>query len=503
MNETRRQIIPSDSLTGGLSSIFPGALDPDALWIVKRLQKQGHLAYFVGGCVRDLLLGQIPKDFDVATSARPRQIKKIFRNSRIIGRRFRLVHVHFPQGKVVEVSTFRKDPRQESRNAYSEEDLGAEPSEDLPEDLREDEVPTETDEEPGVPNAGSADLLITEDNVFGTEEEDALRRDFSINALFYDVENRRIIDYTGGVEDLERRVLKTIGNAATRLREDPVRILRAVKFATRHDLFLDAKLAAAMAEYHGDLLRSAPPRVCEELLRMLGGANPAKSFEILARLGILWVLFPELSIRPHDESNPRLTRLLRRLQVLGEIDRGQRSYFTANYFSVLLYDSTIENLHSDPSRIGPEAIDEVLKPFATRYRISRRDLARMRSAFMALRRIDPKLASVKARRKRHRVNLHDFVRREYFLDALLLFRFVSEAENRDHEALKRWEQRCWEEQVPLPYSVTASRSDERPRPEILDGSAEKQQDWAGGRRRRRRRASESGRIRPPAGEDQP
>src|SRR5947207_6589105 len=146
-------------------------LDPDAVKVVRRLRRAGYTSYLVGGCVRDLLLGMRPKDFDVATSAHPNQVKETFRNSRLIGRRFRLAHVFFRGGKIIEVSTFRKSPLDELA--------------DLPQDL-----------------------LIRHDNVFGTEVEDARRRDFTINALFYDVDEGRVVDHVAGKDDLKARLVR-------------------------------------------------------------------------------------------------------------------------------------------------------------------------------------------------------------------------------------------------------------------------------------------------------
>ncbi|HVY49637.1 MAG TPA: hypothetical protein VHB21_27275, partial [Minicystis sp.] len=173
-------------------------IDPDVQKVLRRLVRHGYEAYLVGGCVRDLLLGRRPKDFDVATSARPEQVRELFRNSRIIGRRFRLVHVLFQGGKVIEVATFRKNPRDDE--------------------------------------GGGDELLIRSDNAFGEAPEDAVRRDFTINALFYDLDKRQILDWVGGLADVNRRIVHTIGDPETRFREDPVRILRALKFAGRLDL---------------------------------------------------------------------------------------------------------------------------------------------------------------------------------------------------------------------------------------------------------------------------
>src|SRR5216684_5366587 len=190
--------------------IDPTKLDPEAVRVISRLRQRGHQAYLVGGCVRDLLLGRKPKDFDVATSAHPNEVRRIFSNSRLIGRRFRLAHVYFKGGKIIEVSTFRSTPMME----VPEVAAGG-----------PEEVPSET------ANGNGGDLFITQDNVFGTAEQDARRRDFTINGLFYDVQIGQVIDYVRGRQDLEASLVRTIGDPEVRMREDPVRILRAVRFA--------------------------------------------------------------------------------------------------------------------------------------------------------------------------------------------------------------------------------------------------------------------------------
>src|SRR5512135_664782 len=185
-------------------------IDPDALRVLYRLKEAGFTAYLVGGSVRDLLLGRRPKDFDLGTSAHPYQVKRLFRNCFIIGRRFRLAHVKFGQ-KVIEVATFRRQvPAGEAEEAAPAA------------------APLEQDA-PGAPPG--RDLLIHRDNTFGTPEEDAFRRDFTINALAYDIATFSIIDYVGGLEDLRAKVVRSIGDPDERYREDPVRMLRAIAFA--------------------------------------------------------------------------------------------------------------------------------------------------------------------------------------------------------------------------------------------------------------------------------
>jgi poly(A) polymerase len=252
-----------------VGTLLEDRLDADAARVVRRLERAGYQAYLVGGCVRDLLLDGTPKDFDVATSARPEDVRTIFRNCRIIGRRFRLAHVLFGGGKVIEVATFRRNPVTDA------------PEEDV----------TEAD----------IDLLIRNDNVFGDAHEDAIRRDFTINALFYDPDRRQILDWCGGMRDIERRTIHTIGDPVTRFREDPVRILRAVKFAARLDLGIQPDVYDAMVSCRELLARAARPRIFEEILRLLRGAAAHRSMWLLWETGAMAILLPELSAFVDDD----------------------------------------------------------------------------------------------------------------------------------------------------------------------------------------------------------
>jgi poly(A) polymerase len=262
-------------------------VDPDAQKVVRRLTRHGFQAYLVGGGVRDLLLDRRPKDFDIATDARPEDVRRLFRNSRIIGRRFRLVHVLFGGGKVIEVATFRRSPI-----------IDADALEATP---------------------GDVDLLIRSDNAFGEAHEDALRRDFTINALFYDLDAGQILDWVGGMADIERRVVRTIGEPETRFREDPVRILRAIKFAARLDLGIDPDVYDAMVFTRASLARAARPRLFEEIMRLLRGGGAHRSIWLAWELGILSVLLPELATFLDDDggggSSSRVWKLL------AEVDR--------------------------------------------------------------------------------------------------------------------------------------------------------------------------------------
>src|SRR5512137_417563 len=262
-------------------------LDQDALRVVYRLRHMGHKAYFVGGCVRDLLLDHKPKDFDLATDAHPGEVRAIFRNCRLIGRRFRLAHVYFRDGKILEVATFRANP--------------IDVAEDVP---------------------GDADLLITRDNVFGTAEEDARRRDFTVNGLFYDPFLGEVIDYVGGRSDLEAHRIATIGDPEIRMREDPVRALRAVRFAARHGFAIEPEVFEAMRRHAGELARCAPPRVLEETFKILRCSGSSRAFELLRSAGALAVVLPSLARTVEAGGSEGRARFHAFLSALDQVVRG-------------------------------------------------------------------------------------------------------------------------------------------------------------------------------------
>lgn len=237
-----------------MTSLDRSRIDPDADRVVRKLARGGYVAYLVGGCVRDILVGRRPKDFDVATSATPNEVRAVFRNCRIIGRRFRLAHVFFGD-KIIETATFRASPR---------EDDGA--------------------------GDGDADLLIRRDNVFGTETEDARRRDFTINGLFYDVEKEEVIDHVDGLADLRQALVRTIGDPDVRFQEDPIRMLRAIKFAARLNFQIERGTYRALLRWREEIRKAAPPRVLEEIFRLMRGGAARRSMELLIETDILPIL---------------------------------------------------------------------------------------------------------------------------------------------------------------------------------------------------------------------
>jgi len=231
-------------------------IDEEALKVLYRLHRNGFVAYLVGGSVRDLLLGKTPKDFDVATNAHPHEISGLFRNSRIIGRRFRLVHVFFRGVKIIELSTFR------SRSEFEE---------------------TETEQ---------GELVRKES--FGTPAEDALRRDITINGLFYSIADFSIIDYVGGITDLHRRVIRTIGDPDERFQHDPVRMIRVIRHAARTGFRIEENTYEAILRHREEIRQCAPSRLRDEFLRELkeGAARP--SLHLMLETGLLFSLFPDL-----------------------------------------------------------------------------------------------------------------------------------------------------------------------------------------------------------------
>lgn len=225
-------------------------IDPHALYILEKLREHNFIAYLVGGSVRDLLLHITPKDFDISTSAKPEEIKKIFRSCILIGRRFRLAHVRAGK-KFIEVSTFRAGD-------------------------------------------SDSDELILRDNLWGSPEEDVLRRDFTINGLFYDPVNEIVIDYVDGLSDIKKKYLQTIGNPYTRFKQDPVRMIRLLKFRARLGFKIDPAALQALIECREAILQSSQARILEELLRMLESGASAPFFRLLADHYILSLLLPVL-----------------------------------------------------------------------------------------------------------------------------------------------------------------------------------------------------------------
>lgn len=267
-------ILPRES-----HSISRRLISDSALKVLHRLKDAGYASLLVGGCVRDLMLGREPKDFDVVTDARPEEIRKLFHSARIIGRRFRLVHVRAGRD-IIEVATFRAKPPGPVMEWDEPDDSADEPGDNVDE---HEQAPA---------RAATKPRDVAGDNVFGTQEEDALRRDFTINALYYDIRDRSVIDYVSGVEDLRAGVIRVIGDPATRYREDPVRMLRAIRFAAKLSLRLEPATAAPVRDLARLLADVPAARMFEEVLKLFHGGYAAETYELLRQHGLFRYLFP-------------------------------------------------------------------------------------------------------------------------------------------------------------------------------------------------------------------
>lgn len=311
-------------------------IDPDALSVMRHLNRNGHKAYLVGGGVRDILLGRKPKDFDISTDAEPPRIRKLFRNCFLIGRRFRLAHIRFGRDKVIETSTFRRPP---------------------------------PDVEAG---AKDGELLQWDDNAFGTPEEDARRRDFTINALFYDLSDFSLIDHVGGLSDLRKGMIRSIGDPNIRFREDPVRMLRAVRFAARLGFRIESATRRAIIKHHADISLASPARLLDEIYKLFAFRSAEAAFFLMWELKLLSALLPAL----HDyveKSGKRNSPLWRYLAAL---DSGEHSPENPGHALLLctLFCEPVR-LSVDKARKGgsevadKDLIDACLAPMALRFKI--------------------------------------------------------------------------------------------------------------------------------------
>ena len=318
-------------------------MDRNALKVMYRLHNHGYKAYLVGGGVRDILLSRKPKDFDIATDARPSQVKKLFNNCRIIGRRFRLAHILFSGGQVIEVSTFRRK---------SEWD----PS-----------------------NCEAVNSALRPENEYGTPEEDAHRRDLTINGLFYNIANYTIIDYVGGLEDLQNGIVRVIGDAAERLTEDPVRMIRVIRHAARTGFTIEDSALNFIRENNHLINQCSSSRVREEFMRELRGGFAVESFKLQSELGMLEPLFPEYQeLLNQDPEKTFLGRLLLNLRGADKIIQSGKTITDPELMAVFLSPlvrqlgamDTDEKGRAGVSKINREVRD-VLKPILRRFGFSK------------------------------------------------------------------------------------------------------------------------------------
>lgn len=283
-SETKKCQHPCSVIEQGKHPITSNMLDADALFVLKKLQQAGFSGYLVGGGVRDLYLGNTPKDFDISTNARPGQLRKLFRNSNTIGRRFRLVQVFFKRGKTIEVSTLR---------SHSEHDIDG-------------------------PVA-----VLAPNNTFGTLDEDAQRRDLTINSLFYEIETHSILDYVGGVHDLENGIVRMIGEPGKRITRDPVRMMRAIRHCARNNFTIEDTTWKAICEQHQELALCPPSRLRDELLKDLYNGKAAPWFALSESSGIFTVLlkcYAGLLTKPFNNDRSCSEELSALLQTIDRVN---------------------------------------------------------------------------------------------------------------------------------------------------------------------------------------
>ncbi|HTX24265.1 MAG TPA: polynucleotide adenylyltransferase PcnB [Steroidobacteraceae bacterium] len=383
-------------------SISRAAISPNALRVLYRLREGGFQGFLVGGCVRDLLLGLEPKDFDVATDALPEQVRKLFRNSRLVGRRFRLAHVFFGR-ETIEVATFR---------AASAPSQGEEPMPDVdPEEGEGPEIDEPADVEPVATEAIESDDgseravdetgRILRDNVYGSIDEDVWRRDFTANALYYNIADFSLWDYVGGADDIAKRTLRLIGDPETRYREDPVRMLRAIRFEAKLGLHLDPASAAPLVPLR-DLLRGVPSaRLFDETLKLFLSGCGAWSFEVLRRRGLLAALLPTVDGYLSEHAGGLVEKLL--IQGLKNTDArvlADKPVTPTFLFALLLYGPIARAIEATPAErwheVGTilDACDGAVREVQAEVAIPRRFALGIREMFA----LQPRLEHPRGRR---------------------------------------------------------------------------------------------------------
>ena len=377
-------------------SISRRRIPENVLKVLYRLHRSGYRAYLCGGSVRDLLMNRQPKDFDIATDAHPAEVRRLFRNSRIIGRRFRLVHVIF-QDMIVEVSTFRREPERSS------------------------------DE--------NAELLITNDNTFGSPLQDARRRDFTMNALFYNIADFSVIDYVGGLEDMGQKHVRVIGDPDIRFREDPVRMMRAIEFASRLGFQIEEGTYAAILRHKNEILKASPPRVSEEILELLRRGWSRGAIRLMVDTALLDPMLPEVYRAIVGDRAPYFWKML---EVLDRTVQSEKKISDAVLLAVLLLPWVLEELEREEQRRhGRMRIGEVLvfirdliQPICARMSLPSGTRHQIEQALETLWRL---LEPPADRRSQFR-----FVYRDPFNDALALLELYALSSGRYIDVYKQW-----------------------------------------------------------------
>jgi len=399
---------PDGALVGGVvidrggHPISRRSIPENVLKVLYRLHRSGYRAYLCGGSVRDLLMGRTPKDFDVVTDAHPAEVRRLFRNSRIIGRRFRLVHIIF-QDQVVEVATFRREPERTLAETEAE------------------------------------DFLITDDNTFGSPLQDAKRRDFTINALFYNIADFSVIDFIGGIEDLRDSRVRVIGDPDLRFREDPVRMMRAIEFASRLGFEIEAETYNGILRHRNEILKASPPRVSEEILELLRRGWSRGAIRLMVDAGLLEPLLPEIHNAIREDRAPYFWKML---EVLDRTVQAGRKISDAVLLSVLMLPWVIAEIEQEEirreasgakMRIGEVIvfIRDLIQPICARMALAAGTRHQIEQALETLWRL---LEPPSDRRSQFRA-----VYREPFNDALALLELYALSSGRYVDVFRQWQ----------------------------------------------------------------
>ncbi len=395
----RTQILNNNALIKKIGDcIDKSKISPNALHTLKILQKNNHKAYIVGGAVRDLLIGHKPKDFDVVTDAKPQTIRRLFRRSRIIGRRFKIVHIQYTN-EIIECATFRALPN-----------------------------PKNKDEQ-----------LLVRDNTFGTENEDAIRRDFTINALFYDPLNDTIIDYTNGLKDIKNKKVKIIGDADISYLEDPVRMIRALKYSATTNFQIDKITYNRINKHSAEISKCAKARIIEEIYKILRSGNSIQIFFHFIKTKLLLNLIPDLYNHLKDNSKDlhsfKKTDFGKRMEILDELVNRNRWFSNHLFLLILFYD--LLNELGDPTAEGEKVANrtklqlDYLSKLAPEVGFSRKDKDLTIKAFS----VQKKFMNHKKLSKNF---LTRFVLRDYFKASLDFFEIESRVEKKRSDEILFW-----------------------------------------------------------------
>lgn len=430
-------------LTHGEHSIRDQAIHPDAWKVLRRLHQADHTAYLVGGTVRDLFLGRTPKDFDVATTAKPNEIKRLFRNAFMIGRRFRLAHIKFFDS-IIEVATFRRE--------------------------------TDRFEEPEA-EGGEARAV----RLYGTPEEDARRRDFTINGLFYDPFRGHVIDYVGGLADMEKRIVRTIAPPDLSYEEDPARMIRAVRAAARIGFAIESETGEAILRHRELILRCPRARLLEELMTLLKYGSAERSLRLLWQFGLMEYLLPMhhayLAAKNNNPQTPPNPDLLFDLFAMVDLDPAAAD--PSILFSMLVFPFVIERLKVDPKAFWSlrstgqilAAVDSVFDEFTKSVDVSKRFRARSAEIFSV---------QFRLRIQQSHVRPEKLAAKPYFLDSFRFFQVAARALDLDVRTdISVWEKFVDKAKQSQAARAQSARPPHKPHPEGRHG-----------RRRRRRRHGE-------------